>query len=490
MGEAGQSLPDEQIPRLVEGADPRAHDLAGQDAFVHSCVDGVLNVEDIADIVVSSADEVRESIERLIALELAEWIAPKASSAPPETKVEERLDIDESLQERIQETFHRADKLNHYELLGVAIDADRAEIRRAYFALSKTFHPDAYFGKRLGPYKAQMEVIFRKVTDAYEAIGRPKKREAYDRYLQQSIAVSAAERTMDRVEARAEAMAKALARDEVAERQAQAVEQAPVTGQWQPTAAPTDPGPSKAPTSKVPSSIVSGSPEHDRMLRKRELLERRLGGRSRRPKPGSVRSMPAPTARVGKKTALRDLTRSLKQTAVVTGGIDRAQHHLENARLAEAEGDLARAASALRMAIALDGANQAVNDQYQRVSSLLRVQLLDIHREQAKYEEGNNLWAAASISWAKVADASPDDPVAPRRAAKALLAAGGDLRKARDYALRSMEIAPDSIDTRLLLARIYIDAGMENSAVKELDEAAKLDPGHEMVKNLRKQLGE
>ena len=30
---------------------------------------------------------------------------------------------------------------------------------------------------------------------------------------------------------------------------------------------------------------------------------------------------------------------------------------------------------------------------------------------------------------------------------------------------------------------------MDNSARKELEEAAKLDPGHEMVKNLIKQVG-
>jgi tetratricopeptide (TPR) repeat protein len=140
------------------------------------------------------------------------------------------------------------------------------------------------------------------------------------------------------------------------------------------------------------------------------------------------------------------------------------------------------------MAIALDSSRTELQDQYQRVNSNLRVQLVDIHREQAKYEEDNNLWAAASISWAKVAEASPEDPVAPRRAAKALMAAGGDLRKARDFALRSLELAPDALDTRLLLARIYIGAGMDASAAKELDEAAKLDPGHEMVKNLKKQL--
>jgi tetratricopeptide (TPR) repeat protein len=141
------------------------------------------------------------------------------------------------------------------------------------------------------------------------------------------------------------------------------------------------------------------------------------------------------------------------------------------------------------MAIALDSGNRALEEHYERINSQLRIQLLDIHREQARYEEENNLWAAASISWAKVADASPEDPVAPRRAARALLSAGGDLRKARDYALRSLELMPASLDTRLLLARVYIEAGMEHSAAKELDEAAKLDPKHEMVKNLRKQLG-
>jgi len=123
------------------------------------------------------------------------------------------------------------------------------------------------------------------------------------------------------------------------------------------------------------------------------------------------------------------------------------------------------------------------------VNSNLRIQLVDIHRQQAKYEEENNLWAAASISWAKVAEAAPDDHEAPRHAAKALLAAGGDLRKARDFAQHSLELKPDSLDTRLLLARIYMDAGMDQSAEKELKEAAKLDPGHEMVKNLKKQLG-
>jgi curved DNA-binding protein CbpA len=482
-------MPEEQIPQPVEGADIRAHNISAQDAFVHSCVDGVLNVDDIADVTVLPREEVVASIERLIALEAVEWLHPKVSSAPPEAEVTDQVELDEALQKRIQETFHRVDKLNYYELLGVDMQADRAEIRKAYFSLSKVFHPDAYFGKRLGPFKAQMEVVFRKVTDAYEAVGRPKKREAYDRYLRQSIAVSNAEKQIGRVEERAKAMAKALTKAPVVERQAQPVEETSSRAKWHPTDAPT--GKTGKTPSKRPASVAPGSSEHERLRRKRELLERRLGGRSRRPPPSSrpARPSPAPSVRVDRKTALRDLTRSLKQTAVLTGGVDRAQHHVENARIAEAQGDLAAAATALRMALALDSSNQGLRDHYQRLNSQLRIQLVDIHREQAKYEEDNNMWAAASISWAKVADATPEDPVAPRRAAKALLSAGGDLRKARDFAVRSLELKPDALDTRLLLARIYIQAGMDASAAKELDEAAKLDPRHEMVKNLRKQLG-
>ncbi|MGD8316966.1 MAG: DnaJ domain-containing protein [Myxococcales bacterium] len=471
-------MPEEKIPRLLQGADVRKLDLTAQEAFVHSCIDGVLNLEDIADVTVLSPAEVLRSIEHLIELGVAEWVIPKVSSGPPQAELLEDVDIDDALQKRIVETFHRAEKLNHYELLGVAIDAERAEIRKAYFALSKVFHPDAYFGKHLGSFKPKMEYIFRKMTDAYEAIGRPQKREAYDRYLRQSLMASAAEQQMNRVEERARALAKALT-------------QAPMNEEPVPSDERDLERDSQAASSSRPASQVSpGSPEHERMLRKRELLERRLRGRSMRsPSQPSVRTTPKPTAQVGKKAALRDLTRSLRQTAVLTGGIDRAQHHLETARLAEAEGDLAAAATALRMALALDSSRTDLREDYRRVNSRLRIQLLDIHREQARYEEENAMWASASISWAKVAEAAPDDPVAPRRAAKALLSAGGDLRKARDFALRSLEIAPGSLDTRLILARIYIEAGMDNSAAKELDEAAKLDPKHEMVKNLRKQLG-
>jgi cytochrome c-type biogenesis protein CcmH/NrfG len=55
--------------------------------------------------------------------------------------------------------------------------------------------------------------------------------------------------------------------------------------------------------------------------------------------------------------------------------------------------------------------------------------------------------------------------------------------------VRSQELDPNAFDTLFLLGRIYVGAGMGASARKELEAAAKLDPSHEMVKNLLKELG-
>ncbi|HJL20961.1 MAG TPA: tetratricopeptide repeat protein, partial [Polyangiaceae bacterium LLY-WYZ-15_(1-7)] len=64
----------------------------------------------------------------------------------------------------------------------------------------------------------------------------------------------------------------------------------------------------------------------------------------------------------------------------------------------------------------------------------------------------------------------------------------GDLRVAKDLAQRAVELAPKSLPARILLGRIFIAAGMKANAKRELEEAAKLDPKDEIVKNLLREL--
>jgi len=64
---------------------------------------------------------------------------------------------------------------NPYEVLGVSKDASDEEIKKAYRALAKKYHPD------LNPNNKSLETKFKEINAAYELIGDKAAREKYDR---------------------------------------------------------------------------------------------------------------------------------------------------------------------------------------------------------------------------------------------------------------------------------------------------------------------
>jgi CheY-like chemotaxis protein/tetratricopeptide (TPR) repeat protein len=71
----------------------------------------------------------------------------------------------------------------HYQVLGVAQNADAAAIKAAYLKLARTFHTDAFSGQELGEQQPALEQVFKRITEANAAIGDPKAREEYDTYM-------------------------------------------------------------------------------------------------------------------------------------------------------------------------------------------------------------------------------------------------------------------------------------------------------------------
>jgi len=65
-------------------------------------------------------------------------------------------------------------KLDFYSILNVKKSASEKEIRISYFHLAKKFHPDKF----KGPAE-----IFKKISDAYNTLKDPHKREEYDRIM-------------------------------------------------------------------------------------------------------------------------------------------------------------------------------------------------------------------------------------------------------------------------------------------------------------------
>lgn len=68
---------------------------------------------------------------------------------------------------------------DHFAVLGIAPSATAEEIRAAYHAESRRFHPDRFFRQELGPFRAKLERIFRRLNEAHAVLSDPAKRAAY-----------------------------------------------------------------------------------------------------------------------------------------------------------------------------------------------------------------------------------------------------------------------------------------------------------------------
>ncbi len=63
---------------------------------------------------------------------------------------------------------------NYYDILGVSENASEEEIKKAFRSLAKKYHPDRNKGDKTA------EDRFKEISEAYETLSDPKKRQEYD----------------------------------------------------------------------------------------------------------------------------------------------------------------------------------------------------------------------------------------------------------------------------------------------------------------------
>ena len=73
-------------------------------------------------------------------------------------------------------------KLDYYQLLHLKREASASEVREAYHAASRSFHPDAN-RKREPEIREAVENIARRVSEAYSVLRDARRRQAYDHQL-------------------------------------------------------------------------------------------------------------------------------------------------------------------------------------------------------------------------------------------------------------------------------------------------------------------
>ncbi len=423
---------------------------------------------------------------------------PAAQAGPPATEqvspemaaaLAEQVELDDAIKRAVLVTFERLERTDHYGLLNAERSSDRKGIKRAYYEVAGRFHPDKYFRKNLGSFKAKMEAIFSRVTLAHDVLSDREKRAEYDAYLVERRRLLSAEDLL------AEAAQEIQRVEQSVERQVRAEGANPSPAGGMPAAA-AHPSPAPPKVTSIPAPNVDVA-----MAARRDALARRLLGglpsSSAPPARGHSSGPPAGAAPAVPSTAdAMDALRRRYQDRVVRAKAAEARKYVANAKSAEAAGDPIAAANAYRVASQLVPDDVEVRAGAQAAQTKADTVLGDNYSKQASYEERNQQWPEASRSWSRVCKARPNDARTHERAANAALMAStanpsapaGDLHEAARLAKRACEIEPANPAFRVTLAKVYVAAGLGLAARRELETGAQLAPQDDTIRSMLKKL--
>ena len=170
-------MPDGRlVPRVTEIGDSGSLDVMA--SLVLSMIDGKSTVFELGEMCGVDGELVRKIVADLVGKDLIEVLGSG----------EDRQDVNKHMQiSEVDDLLARIEGMTFYEILGVAPDANRKDMRSSYFSLSKKFHPDRVFGDKSGGHKRKMEIAFDRITRAYDTLSNKDQRAEYDEYIADQI---------------------------------------------------------------------------------------------------------------------------------------------------------------------------------------------------------------------------------------------------------------------------------------------------------------
>jgi curved DNA-binding protein CbpA len=396
-----------------------------------------------------------------------------AASGPDAELLAEDVDLEPEIRQRVLVLHRDIANLDHYRLLRIDPSADRKAVKRAYFELAAVFHPDKYFRKRLGSYKARMEAVFSRITLAHDVLAGKESRAEYDAYLEEQRRVRGLEDQLSGADAETRRAVESIER-EVMAAEASRPSQAPSTS------SPSSPS---SPSVRPPPSAA------DAAARREAFARKLLGGRA--PGPASSRrvEVAAPVALPTQTPA--EAVEALRRRyldRIAQAKVAQARKYVGQADESLAKGDAIAAANALKVASSLAPGDPALQARASDAQLRADTMLGETYVNQAQYEEKNGQWAEAARSWTKASRGRPNDVVVHERAANAIVKSGGDLHEAGRLARRACELGPTVALNRATLAAVYLAAGLELNARRELEAAAQLAPQDDTIRQMLENL--
>jgi curved DNA-binding protein CbpA len=176
--------------------------LSAEDGFVLSRIESCLKISEILQVsplglektqkilyslvltgVLELVTEVKENLPRIELKTFKPGPPPPASGWSPDPSVNQNEDTEEdveTLRTDILAMLESTKSKNYYDLLGVPFNASPDEIKRAYYALAKRYHPDHYYRSDTGELKKSLSTIFSVLTQAFDTLKVPATRASYD----------------------------------------------------------------------------------------------------------------------------------------------------------------------------------------------------------------------------------------------------------------------------------------------------------------------
>lgn len=99
-----------------------------------------------------------------------------------------KLSSDESqARERLAAKVSAMRRLDYFEVLGVKPNASREDVKRAYFALAKEYHPDKHSESASAEIRALAQQLYDLISQAHDTLTDPAERERYLKQVREGV---------------------------------------------------------------------------------------------------------------------------------------------------------------------------------------------------------------------------------------------------------------------------------------------------------------
>lgn len=444
---------------MVALSDLRGVDLTAEEGFLLSRIDGRVNVGAILSLVAWDRDKTFSLLESLLRKHVVNFdrkeiqerafldhdgakkvgaangngsgtgaaAAPKVA-AFDKNEIEKVPDLDpDRCVEVLEWELRIAEAISPYEVFNLPEGADQKSVKRNYRQAALSFHPDKFFRKEIGGYRARIENAWKKVQDAYDMLSDPARRAAYDLATEGRVIVKA-----------------------------------PVVEAPKETT-----GPGRAPRDMAQPLIIQPL----------DTFERERGDDIPLVQGQPVESRP---------TMESALTRRLK--ADVKERIEKAQRHYKQAHADLAEGRFAAADSNVKLAMQYDPANPEFSEWYDAVRQKLEAGIVKSSMAKAATAVSNGDPKQAQAFHEHVLGLFPDNLDVNFEYGLLLLERFNNAKTAKECLQKVVSRRPKDLAALVALAKALRLMGMIKNAQRILDQAKEIAPKDPRVVEEAKEL--